>query len=427
MACFETDERLDARILEKRAHRWVERTVGSTDAMSGLRKEARERRHPGTANSYQVDVETGFLHGFGSGGSGSIALPKAGLQRRSRDLSVSRKEGDFVKTTVLKVAPLVLMLIPGMVLAQPRAVAVDPVIDVGVVNRGAKVEHRFEIRNEGDEELAIREVEPACGCTVAEYDRTIAPGQTGTVQAVVDTSDFRGPIAKSVTVFTTDPDNAKFTLTIKANIKMQIESKPGYARMIVVQGEPTEPIRQWLWAPEGPALEVTGVTSPYSFVEVSHRKATAEERKAEGADSQWLVDVKVAQNAPVGPVAGNVLVKTNHPRQKEVRIPVSGFVRPVVSVKPRAADFGRVELAEPYSATLDLRNLGSGPISVLSASTDIAGVEAEVEEVEAGKRYRVSVTLQPGMASGPFQGSIQIETSSELAPMLEVEMTGTVL
>ena len=331
-----------------------------------------------------------------------------------------------MKRTELKVA-LLLMLAPVALFAQPRAVALNPVIDVGIVNRGVKVEHSFEILNEGDEDLTIREVQPACGCTVAEFDRTIGPGEVGTVQAVVDTGDFSGPIAKSVTVFTTDPDNAKFTLTIKANIKMQIESKPGYARMIVVQGEPTEPMRQWLWTPDGPALEIEGVTSPFSFLRVAHREATAEERKAEGTDQQWLVDLKLDDDAPVGPIFGNVVVRTNHPRQKELKIGVSGFVRSVISVKPRAADFGELQLTEPFVATLDVRNLGSGPIRVLAASTDVAGATAAVEEVEAGKRYKVQVTLEPGMAPGPFLGKIQIKTSSKLAPTVEVEMKGAVL
>jgi hypothetical protein len=331
-----------------------------------------------------------------------------------------------LKKTELKVA-LLLILAPVALLAQPRAVPLDPVIDVGDVNRGVKVEHSFEIRNEGDEDLTIREVQPACGCTVAEFDRTIGPGEVGTVQAVVDTGDFRGPIAKSVTVFSTDPDNAKFTLTIKANVKMQIESKPGFARMIVVQGEPTEPMRQWLWTPDGPALEIESVTSPFSFLRVAHREATAEERKPEGTDQQWLVDLILDDDAPVGPIAGNVVVRTNHPRQKEVKISVSGFVRSVISVKPRSADFGELQLTEPFFATLDVRNLGSETIRVLAASTDVAGVTATVEEVEAGKRYNVQVTLEPGMATGPFLGKIQIETSSKLAPMVEVEMKGAVL
>lgn len=313
------------------------------------------------------------------------------------------------------------------VLAQPQAVPLEPVVDFGAVNRGVKIKHRFAIRNEGDEILTVREVQPACGCTVAEFDRTIAAGEEGSIQAVVDTSEFRGPIAKSITVFTTDPDNARFNLTIKANVKMQIESKPGYARMIVVQGEPTEPMRQWLWTWDGPPLEVTGVRSPIPSLSASFRLATEEERRSEGAQRQWLVDLELADDAPVGPVAGNVLVQTNHPEQPELKIPVSGFVRPVVSVKPRTADFERIELTEPVKTLLEIKNLGSDDVAVLGATTDLAGAETRIEEVAAGKHYIVEVTLQPGMAAGPFEGTVQIETSSALAPTVEVTVKGTVL
>lgn len=322
---------------------------------------------------------------------------------------------------------LSLLMTPGLALAQPRAVAVEPVVDQGVVNRGTRIRHRFEIRNEGDETLTIREVQPACGCTVAEFDRAIEPGETGAVNAVVDTSDFRGPIAKGITVFTTDPENARFTLTIKANVRMQIESKPGYARMIVVQGEPTEPLRQWLWASEGPPLQIESVTSPVPYLSVTHRQAAAEERKSGGADRQWLVDLKLADDAPVGPVAGNVIVRTNHPRQPELRIPVSGFVRPVISVKPRAADFGSFELTQAMVAVLELQNLGSGQISITSAETEMAGVALEIVEGEPGRRYEVRVTLEPGMATGSFEGLVKIGTSSKLMPTIEVPLKGTVL
>ena len=57
--------------------------------------------------------------------------------------------------------------------------------------------------------------------------------------------------------------------------------------------------------------------------------------------------MKLANNAKVGPLADYVTVHTNHPKQKMVQIPVSGFVRPVMAVTPPTADFGKIELKEP--------------------------------------------------------------------------------
>ena len=87
----------------------------------------------------------------------------------------------------------------------PAAVALEIVKDFGVVNKGQRVTHEFQIRNDGDAVLQITEVRPSCGCTVADFDRTVAPGATGKVKATVDTRNFKGGIAKSVRVFTNDP------------------------------------------------------------------------------------------------------------------------------------------------------------------------------------------------------------------------------
>jgi hypothetical protein len=322
---------------------------------------------------------------------------------------------------------IALAFIPAIAVAQPRAVVVEPVKDAGVVSRGTTVRHDFEIRNDGDQQLTIREVQPTCGCTVAEFDKTIEPGGVGRVRTVVDTQNFRGPIAKAVKVFTSDPDNARIDLVVKADIRAQIETRPGYARMVVVQGESVETNRQWLWAADGVAIDVEDVSSPFPFLDVSYRLAGEDERRGEGADRQWLIDLKLADNAPVGPMADHVIVLTNHPNQREVRIPVSGFVRPVLSVKPRIGDFGRLELTGPFTATFDVQNLGERDISILGATTDVEGISAQVEELDAGKRYRIELTLEQDMRAGDFTGTLAVETTSDLMPVVEVELSGTIL
>ena len=102
----------------------------------------------------------------------------------------------------------------------PRAIAAEPVWDAGIVAKGAQVAHEFTIRNTGTEMLQIREVRPACGCTVVSYDPAIPPGGEGKVRAEVDTGSFSGAIAKEVTVFTSDPGNPMIQLTIRAQVRI---------------------------------------------------------------------------------------------------------------------------------------------------------------------------------------------------------------
>lgn len=318
-------------------------------------------------------------------------------------------------------------LLPAQEAAKPQAVALEAVKDVGVVDKGEKIRHTFEIRNEGSAALRLERVKPTCGCTVTEYDEVIAPGEVGSIQAVVDTTEFRGPIAKSVTVYTNDPGNPRINLVVKANIKAQIEISPGYVRFVVVQGEEFKSSEQTIWSPDLADLQILEVKSPYEYVGVEHRLLESGDSDYRDDANRWRIDISLSQDAPVGQMADFVKVVTNHPRQKLVKIPVSGFVRPVLAVTPQVADFGRRELTEPQTATLEVKNLGSEAIELGAASTDLPGLEAEIESVEAGRLFNLVLTLGSGMEKGRFRGKVTIETTSPEQPVVEVGVTGTVL
>lgn len=311
--------------------------------------------------------------------------------------------------------------------ARPKAVVREAVKDVGDVNRGQRITHEFIVGNEGSSPLQITEVKPSCGCTVADYDRTIAPGSTGSIRASLDTGSFKGAIAKSVKVFTNDPVNPQLQLVIKANIRSQVEVDPGYVRFIAVHGEPQKTSVQTIWSEEKPDMLVRGVQSPYPFVRAAVREAGEEERRQGVAVRQWQVEVKLDKDAPVGPMADFLLVTTDHPELKTVRIPLSGFVRPVLSVTPRIADFGRRELDEPQTASLEIRNLSSAAVELGEVSVDLEGLEAEIEPLEAGRLYKILLTLKPGLPKGDFEGLLTIATSSDKQPSIEVSVKGVVL
>jgi len=312
--------------------------------------------------------------------------------------------------------------------SRPKAVAPEPVKDMGAVAKGEKITYDFLIRNEGTAPLEISEVRASCGCTATEFDKTIAPGATGKVHVVIDSTTFAGAIAKGVTVFTNDSDNPQIELTIKANVQPIINVKPGYARYIIVQGEEKEgTIEQTLWASDGAPMEIVKVDSPYPFLKVAFREAKPGEQVPEGKGKQWRVQMTLDRTAPVGALAEFVRVTTDHPRQKLVEIPVSGFVRPVIAVTPPLADFGQIELKEPFKRALVVRAYSSEPIKVTSVEGNLKGIDAQLEPVQEGREYQIRLTLNPGLGKGPFNGKLTIHTDSPKKPVLEVELKGTVL
>src|SRR5262245_29354777 len=86
----------------------------------------------------------------------------------------------------------------------PPLEASEPRFDAGRVEAGTAVHHTYVLRNHGQKILQIL-AKPSCGCTTTDYDRTIAPGDVGTITARLDTTSVRGRVEKHINVTTNDP------------------------------------------------------------------------------------------------------------------------------------------------------------------------------------------------------------------------------
>ena len=315
---------------------------------------------------------------------------------------------------------------------RPRAVPAEPIKDFDIVPKGEVLVHEFEIRNEGSADLEIKDVRPACGCTVARYDKTIAPGASGKIHAEVKTDNFGGPIAKSIAVFTNDLESPKLQLVVKAHVKPYIAVLPGYARYNYVQGEPVGSISQTLWAEDGSDVEVLSVKAPYKHLKVDFREATDDERNEQGRGQQWRIEVTLDSQSPVGALRDYVEVRLNHAKQKSVKIPISGFVRPRQHITPPKIDFGQLQgSALPERRTLHFTNFITSTIELTQIETDIEGLSGEVQNAskadDAGYRFKLLLTLGPEMPKGDFKSTIKIHTTDEQNPIVELPITGTIL
>ena len=306
----------------------------------------------------------------------------------------------------------------------PQAVAPEPVHDFGTITAGAKVEHEFLIRNDGNAPLLLREVRSDCACAATSYDETITPGTGGVVGVVLDSTDMTGPMARTITVLTNDPKTPSIALTVKATVAPVLLMRPGYARYIYVQKETPGLVGQTLYAVDGGDFKVLSVKSPYPFLAVSFREATAEERRPEGKGRQWRVETVLAPDSPVGSLAEWVEIVTDHPRQKVVRLPISGFVRPVLTVTPPAGELGPRNLANPKLGSLTVQVFSTEAIPVTRVDTDIEGLLVELRPTEAGRSYKIDLALSPRMAKGDFRGVVRIYTDSPKAPLTEVPIKG---
>lgn len=329
-------------------------------------------------------------------------------------------------------APLLLLfsMLSAPALAGPKAVPIEPILDFDIVARGEVLTHDFQIRNDGDAPLQIENVRPACGCTVAQYDEVIAPGKVGKIHAEVDTTDFYGPISKSIAVYTNDPDNPKLQLVVRAKVMAYINADPGYARFLYVQHEPTQPVKQLVWSEDGHPLKILEVKSASKKVDIDFRPATDEERRDDTEGPQWIVSIEVKGNAQIGALRENIEIITDHPKQRAAIIPVSGFVRPRQHITPMEVDFGSLQGdALPLRRSLAFTNFITDRIRVMKVDTGVDGLTAEVtdSDEQPGHRFRLLLELGPNLPKGVFDTVIKIHTTDDKNPVIELPVKGVVI
>lgn len=78
---------------------------------------------------------------------------------------------------------------------------IDSVYNFGTIKEGDKITHSFTFKNTGTKPLIITEAHASCGCTVPEKpEKPIAPGETGIIKVVFNSSGKSGHQEKSITV-----------------------------------------------------------------------------------------------------------------------------------------------------------------------------------------------------------------------------------
>lgn len=309
--------------------------------------------------------------------------------------------------------------------AGPAMVVEKTEVDFGEVVRGNDQTHDFVLRNEGSEPLEIDRVDSSCGCTVADFDRVIPPGESGKVSAVLETLKLNGEGTTDLTVYTNDPEQPVLGLKLHFDVVSRIAADPGYARWLTVRGEEEGVIGQTLWAVDGKPFEILEVETPVPHIHASFRPATEAERREDAPGPQWRIELTVDSLAPVGAIEGLALVRLNHPEQKVAPIPLSGFVRPMIFVEPQDGNWGTIEMDGVERAVFTVRNFSSGSVAITDVEPGIEGVTVNVETLEEGRRYRVELLFDPDrVAKGPFDTSLRIRTDSEKVPSVEIPLKG---
>jgi len=316
----------------------------------------------------------------------------------------------------------------------PRLTIVEPVKDYGTVPKGEKLSWTFAVKNTGTSDLQIIAARPACGCTVAEFDKVIKPGETGKVAASVDTTAFAGPIAKTITLETNDPTTPTSTLTLHAIVKPYVEAFPaGFVRYSLLQGD-AEMQSITLYSEEDEPFEITRVETPGDYVKVIYVKVENDADRAQGGrtgQNQYKVNITVGgPDAKLGPLAEKIHIYTNSKHQPDYPVSISGVVRPPYRVEPSMMNFGEVSATDVAASRAivvrsnDLKTPERFQVTKVESSTP--SVTAAVKPGANKGEYEVTLQVAKNAKPGDLDGMVKIYTNDQFSPVVSVPVKATV-
>lgn len=117
--------------------------------------------------------------------------------------------------TMMKAQPQVT---PNLDPSAPEMTFKSDTASFGSVTQGTKVEYDFVFKNTGKTPLVIASATGSCQCTVPQYPKEpIAPGKTGVIHVVFDSTGKMGVQDKTVTI-TSNSRDGQIVLHLKGTV-----------------------------------------------------------------------------------------------------------------------------------------------------------------------------------------------------------------
>jgi hypothetical protein len=346
---------------------------------------------------------------------GALLLRSTGGYAQSSGASSSLLNGGFSAATSDAGSPLNAL---GAANGHPLAQTLDPVFDFGAVYHGTIVKHTFRLKNAGTAQLTINSVRTSCGCTAAQPTKSnLLPGEESDVAVSFDTGSDRGPATRTITVFTNDPAHQQLQLTMRGDVKVQVEANPSLVIFERIK-RGTQQSRQLMLTDEMPdrTFTVGAITNESRNIQVASQPI-------HGVKPGALLTITLLKTAPAGPISDLIKVKTS---REPLEIPVSGTVLGDINVNPPQVSFGIVPHHASALRYVRLTNSGDHPVKITGISSNNNSVVAAVELLKTGKEYKIEVRLAPNTPDGVLHGMLAIKTDDPHQQDVQVPFYGIV-
>lgn len=128
-----------------------------------------------------------------------------------------------------------------------------------------------------------------------------------------------------------------------------------------------------------------------------------------------------------GKVTRKIRVTTNDRENQQAVLECVADVKSALALRPSRVNFGNIERDDgPMTREITITKGDGGPISPKVIRTGSNNITAELEEIEAGEEYKLTVTASPPWPNRMVRGNLQIETGVEKSPRERITVYGRI-
>lgn len=268
---------------------------------------------------------------------------------------------------------------------------------------------------------------------MTEFDKVIPPGGVGKVSAVIHTTTFKGPVSKSVTVTTNDPDKRTFSLTLKANVTVPIDIQPSenvsfngkwnaLQPQVLTMASADASVFDIISAtPSDPAFQAKVVAAPVTGTAPKPKSGTI----ASGAN-RYQVTITASDTVPIGRVNATLTLKTSHPKASDQVIRIFGTVTGDVEMVPSTVSLSVGASAPPEAKVqhVIIRKAGGTPLKILQVAADNPQVSTALKTVKEGQEYDLEVKYAGPAMTTALSSKITVRTNDPRQPTIELPVWG---
>jgi len=281
----------------------------------------------------------------------------------------------------------------------------------GIVGVGQKVQHTFQVRNAGDQDLVLALQSSGCsGLPSSIGKETLAPGES--TDLTVDlTVSYSGSFVRSAKLVTNDLTQPVAFITVHGKVPHDLRAYPDRVVLVREKGDtPAATITV-----NGPAeMDMTEATCEKGLldVQVGQPQVSEDEKKT------WRVIVALKKpDTLLGECSDELSIKTTHRDRPLITVPIKCTVRGDLAVSPPSAFFGFVRRGEQPTANISIRSRSGTPFSLLNIAPSAPRIKVRPTKTDACYTLTVSVATDK---SAVFEGEVAVTTDVPLEETITI-------